>query len=214
MANFYKKSQLGRSMVEMLGVLAIIGVLSIGGIAAYNKAVEKHKINETIDEITTIVQDIRTLANGRGYDFLYGDIKNLGIISENKIKKGKIINPFGGEIQLNATDGCVVGKCTSNGLFYIGLNKLSRNACIAIATHDWGDFSSGFVAVGALTDFDDPAYHVECFLLGESWSNISEDGFAYACSKVPDETPMSMESAALGCSCGDDAVCAVELSFY
>ena len=28
-------SQSGRSMVEMLGVLAIIGVLSIGGIAGY-----------------------------------------------------------------------------------------------------------------------------------------------------------------------------------
>ena len=32
---FNKKSQSGRSMVEMLGVLAIIGVLSIGGIAGY-----------------------------------------------------------------------------------------------------------------------------------------------------------------------------------
>ena len=28
-----KKSQIGRSMIEMLGVLAIIGVLSVGGIA-------------------------------------------------------------------------------------------------------------------------------------------------------------------------------------
>lgn len=31
-------SQSGRSMVEMLGVLAIIGVLSIGGIAGYSRA--------------------------------------------------------------------------------------------------------------------------------------------------------------------------------
>ena len=28
----------GRSMIEMLGVLAIIGVLSVGGIAGYSKA--------------------------------------------------------------------------------------------------------------------------------------------------------------------------------
>ena len=31
----------GRSMIEMLGVLAIIGVLSVGGIAGYSKAMQK-----------------------------------------------------------------------------------------------------------------------------------------------------------------------------
>ena len=31
----------GRSMIEMLGVLAIVGVLSVGGIAGYSKAMEK-----------------------------------------------------------------------------------------------------------------------------------------------------------------------------
>ena len=32
------KNESGRSMVEMLGVLAIIGVLSVGGIAGYTTA--------------------------------------------------------------------------------------------------------------------------------------------------------------------------------
>ena len=41
-------SQSGRSMIEMLGVLAIIGVLSVGGIAGYSKAMEKWKIIKTI----------------------------------------------------------------------------------------------------------------------------------------------------------------------
>ena len=36
----------GRSMVEMLGVLAIIGVLSVGGIAGYSKAMFKYKISK------------------------------------------------------------------------------------------------------------------------------------------------------------------------
>ena len=39
MKNIYKNEQSGRSMVEMLGVLAIIGVLSVGGIAGYSKVV-------------------------------------------------------------------------------------------------------------------------------------------------------------------------------
>ncbi len=40
----------GRSMVEMLGVLAIIGLLSIGGIAGYKNAMNKHRANELLNE--------------------------------------------------------------------------------------------------------------------------------------------------------------------
>mgnify|MGYP000133499422 CR=1 FL=1 len=39
----------GRSMVEMLGVLAIIGVLSIGGIAGYTMAMNRYKANQILD---------------------------------------------------------------------------------------------------------------------------------------------------------------------
>ena len=48
-------SQSGRSIIEMLGVLAIIGVLSVGGIAGYSKAMEKWKINKTISEYSMLM---------------------------------------------------------------------------------------------------------------------------------------------------------------
>ncbi len=41
----------GRSMVEMLGVLAIIGVLSVGAIAGYSYAMDKYRVNETINDV-------------------------------------------------------------------------------------------------------------------------------------------------------------------
>lgn len=34
-------NQSGRSMIEMLGVLAIIAVLTVGGIAGYSKAMQQ-----------------------------------------------------------------------------------------------------------------------------------------------------------------------------
>ncbi|HBO49360.1 MAG TPA: hypothetical protein DD619_00980 [Alphaproteobacteria bacterium] len=43
-------------MIEMLGVLAIIGVLSVGGIAGYSKALQKWKINIAINQYTHIIQ--------------------------------------------------------------------------------------------------------------------------------------------------------------
>ena len=47
-----KKLQNGRSMIEMLGVLAIIGVLSVGGIAGYTQAMKKYRANEITNTIS------------------------------------------------------------------------------------------------------------------------------------------------------------------
>ena len=46
-----KQNENGRSMVEMLGVLAVVGVLSIGGVAGYRYAVDKMNANEIINEL-------------------------------------------------------------------------------------------------------------------------------------------------------------------
>jgi len=43
--------QKGRSMIEMLGVLAIIGVLSIGGLLGYRRAVNNHQANVILDDV-------------------------------------------------------------------------------------------------------------------------------------------------------------------
>ena len=48
----FKKSQSGRSMVEMLGVLAIIGVLSVGGIAGYTLSMRRHRANGVVDTVS------------------------------------------------------------------------------------------------------------------------------------------------------------------
>ncbi len=50
--------QCGRSMIEMLGVLAIVAVLSVGGIAGYYKAMNKFKINKLISGYTYIIRGI------------------------------------------------------------------------------------------------------------------------------------------------------------
>lgn len=49
-----KLAQAGRSMVEMLGVLAIIGVLSVGGIAGYSKAMTKYKLNKQSEQLNQV----------------------------------------------------------------------------------------------------------------------------------------------------------------
>ena len=45
-------------MVEILGVLAVIGVLSLGGIQGYKYAMDKHRANDIVNEVNMRATDI------------------------------------------------------------------------------------------------------------------------------------------------------------
>ncbi len=53
-----KFNELGRSMVEMLGVLAIIGVLSVGAISGYSTAMTKYKLNKQTEQISQLINAV------------------------------------------------------------------------------------------------------------------------------------------------------------
>ena len=74
----------GRSMVEMIGVLAIVGVLSIGGIAGYMTASHTMRTNKLKDEITTIIANIRSMYfSARDYESLNEiTVINAGLIPD------------------------------------------------------------------------------------------------------------------------------------
>ena len=58
--------QSGRSMVEMLGVLAVIGVLSIGGIAGYSYGMDKYRANTIINDVNLRAIDLIAQVNRGG----------------------------------------------------------------------------------------------------------------------------------------------------
>ena len=75
----------GRSMVEMLGVLTIIGVLSVGAIAGYSKAMMKYKLNKYSEQMNTVINAIAR--NVHSFD----NIKQGGIsLTSYFIKMGEI----------------------------------------------------------------------------------------------------------------------------
>ena len=86
-----KQNQFGRSMIEMLGVLAIIGVLSVGGIAGYSKAMEKWKTNKVLSEYSYFIygliehlSDYQNLTAGNSnYVGLKSVVVAAGIVPHN-----------------------------------------------------------------------------------------------------------------------------------
>ena len=137
--------QYGRSMIEMLGVLAIVGVLSVGGIAGYSKAMEKFKINKTIDQMSQIITNIRTLyAQQTTYDGLLpfsNDIQKLGVIPDSLTTSNSwpyISNNFGGPVHIQ--------NSRIDKSFYISFGNMPNEACLSIASLDWGS-QDGIVGI-------------------------------------------------------------------
>ena len=136
------QNQNGRSMVEMLGVLAIIGVLSVGGIAGYSKAMEKFKINKTIEQISTIANNVRTTFMSQGnYQGLDTSLAhNAGIIPDEMWDEdeGTVLNVWGGFLIVYEDYADYDGDVSSEGsAFVIETDILSDSACLELLTHDW-----------------------------------------------------------------------------
>ena len=60
MKKLFHPCESGRSMIEMLGVLAIIGILSIGVLATYSVLMQRHRNNELLQEVTMRAMAVST----------------------------------------------------------------------------------------------------------------------------------------------------------
>lgn len=192
MKNFYKNEESGRSMVEMLGVLAIIGVLSIGGISGYSKAMSKYRVNKTLDQISMLVMNVRSMYSANvDYSGLTAKIAiQMGIIpsdmldpTKKKSSASKVYNTYQGVVELAE----VASKPNQFTVLYTGL---PRDACVTIATADWGSQAgSGLLAIeigpgtdketaGTLTKFEVSNLPLNLVAATKECSNGEDDGNA------------------------------------
>ncbi len=120
----------GRSMVEMLGVLAVIGVLSIGGIAGYRTAMNYYQGNEIINDVnlraTMVASDIAT--NGVLVSGLYQT--DLG--TENTLGQPVTVEP-------------------DNGSFWVTVKTVDESTCRNILNRDTDDTPIMEIAVNDTT---------------------------------------------------------------
>ena len=195
-------TQSGRSMIEMLGVLAIIGVLSVGGIAGYSKAMMKYRINKTIEQITLIAGNVRAFfASQRNYN----DVAN-----EEVLKKANIIpaemwgtikdhvseqtwegveHVFGGEIMVYEAEKTSISS--SHDAFVLIPSDLPQEACIELVTMDWRA-NSGSSIISIIVNANDPLSYI-----GEGfYTDTCESSNIAVCAK---DMPMSIDKATSAC---------------
>ncbi|MCP4392945.1 MAG: hypothetical protein GY804_01555 [Alphaproteobacteria bacterium] len=138
-----ESSEDGRSMIEMLGVLAIVGVLSVGGLAGYTMAMERFKATKSIDQIQKLVTNIKTLYESqRDYDGI-----SVATLIQADVLTSDMLNSTndGG---LNVYDGAIdVLPASANKTFTVDYAGLPKGACSKLATVDWGSSGSGLTSI-------------------------------------------------------------------
>ena len=136
----------------MLGVLAIIGVLSVGGIAGYSKAMQKYRINKTIEQITLIAGNVRSFfAPQRNYDGLSSTsdtgkaiIKKAKLVPDEMWDGDSIINVFGDNVFLYSANKAKTGDKQAFYLYFdVVLDK-----CIELTTQDWSNAGVNYIEIG------------------------------------------------------------------
>ena len=214
-------------MIEMLGVLAIIGVLSVGGIAGYSKAMLKYKTNKTIDQITMLVTNIRTLyAQQKDFDEL--SVENaltMGVVPDEMYTTGstELFNPFNGPVTITPSKSLSTDTNDDLRAFIIGVDGLPKEACMAIAVSDWGsNYSSGLIgmaATGSYTAANPGSDTVAATAAsGSAAGSLAELYSGSACASsggalCAKEMPMAVSAASSNCSC-TASTCSVAFKYY
>ncbi|MFQ6739638.1 MAG: type II secretion system protein [Alphaproteobacteria bacterium] len=120
----------GRSMIEMLGVLAIMGVITVGAIGMIASAMRMQKQSTVNDDVVMMVTSVRQLL-GEYDDF--SNIDNATIFTAIGMKNQ---NPYGGNYALSVNP-------VNTRQFVVSIDGLSRADCKTLTTKAWTDSISG-----------------------------------------------------------------------
>ncbi len=161
----------GRSMVEMLGVLAIIGVLSVGAMSGYSKAMLKYKLNRQAEQFSTIfnaciryINDLRIIDDEVGGEYPLAPILiKLNEIPNEMIKNSSyyVYDIFDNQVYIYYHNTNYLGIIT-----YINDNNMSLQICrnlITTAKENQAAINSVFFR----NDYDDKDTEWSSYIYGD-----------------------------------------------
>ena len=128
------KQESGRSMIEMMGVLAIMGVITVAAIAGINIAMNMQKRNTVNDEVLQMVAQVRQTFSE--YDD-FSNINNATIFGAIGMSNQ---NPYGGAYEISVNP-------SNSRQFVISITGLSKSDCEYFVTKGW-DGSVGYEMSG------------------------------------------------------------------
>lgn len=120
------RQESGRSMIEMLGVLAIMGVITAGAAVAINRAMGTQRHMQVDEDIAYITSNVRELHR----DFDSFESLNNAILFDAINISNK--NPYGGTYEVNVDP-------SNSRQFIVSINGLSEGDCKYFVAKGWRD---------------------------------------------------------------------------
>ena len=150
------KTQYGRTLIEILGALALIGALTFIGVKSYKILYAKHQANEAFESVQCQMLELDLLDLDRidlDEDITSGACENDSGV-EIKVVRTEMEDEDGGEI--------------SNG-YYVELTDLTPEACRQVLSKPWEtEFEIAVGCEGRTFNPDEPDYSV-CDIFDEDY---------------------------------------------
>ena len=132
-------------MLEMLGVLAIMGIITYGAIAGINYGMSSYKINQTYSEVQDIIHGVEDLYSwSKKYPTEANDIMNAACVNdvfsrECTNEKTEVMSAFG-EILVQAID--------EGNNFSVTISITDSTERTRLAEMDWDGINIGHCCGG------------------------------------------------------------------
>lgn len=119
-------------MVEILCVLAFVGIVTLGALAAYSKIMSKFKTTQAINQAQHVMKSLSAyFAAYRQYPNISAEkIYRLGFLGDESYDatNHSTMHPFGGQITFSTAD--------DGQMYSFQYDKLPVSVCVALATMD------------------------------------------------------------------------------
>ncbi len=150
MFKFLRKQESGRSMIEMVGVLAVAGLLTAGAFVLVKSGMASQKRNRAADEISTLAQGVRSFAAAHlattGYFGFLPWISNSGVPTKTVGGESDYMTPYEMArvlLKTEATtplgDGSYYAISGEGNGFAIWLVGIESEECEAMAVRTYSD---------------------------------------------------------------------------
>ena len=165
-----KKQESGRSMIEMVGVLAVMGLITAGAFVLISSAMRSQKISRADDDISAIAAGVRLLYNtSENFSGVAGS--DSGVSTLKVLGYNNVTPPYGSgsyaltECKPTTNSDGVLTSCTKNSTpannthfaitFPMGTDQ---GQCNTLAKRTWAGSGTGICVAGS---GNNPTYTVQ-----------------------------------------------------
>lgn len=140
----WKNSQSGRTMIETIAVLGIIGLVTSGLITMTTSVYNKYRIASITSQIKDLQKNIRTRYSALGNYSNLGDAATLPklisdkVIPSNMLLNGTVVHAFGGSVVFNENTALLKDSVSGGVTRYsINFKDVRKEACVELLSLSW-----------------------------------------------------------------------------